>query len=124
MAKLISRLTNEIIIQNEKASVKELVEWTAYQRHRLDHIDLKGVDLSCAIFRQCYFCHGFLREVDFRGTDLRDTRFEDTNLVLVDFRGANIKGANFQGAILNGAKFTESQVEDLLQCLGVTIQRR
>jgi hypothetical protein len=105
MIKILNRYTEEVIIQGEHETIKELIEANFAA-------DLREADLSGA----------YLRDSDLRDSDLWDSDLRGSNLRDADLRGSNLRDADLWGTDLGGAKILASQKDDLLSALGVVVE--
>ncbi len=100
-----NRYTNEIIIEGEANSIKELLEKN------------RGADLSGAGLRGAN-----LREANLCGADLSGAELRGANLREANLCGADLCGADLREADLYGAKIKITQKEELLKSLKIIIE--
>ncbi len=83
MTKITNRFTGNVIIEDEKLSLYELMEKAVEQGANLEGANLEGANL--------------------KGANLEGANLEGANLKGADLKGANLEGANLEGANLEGA---------------------
>ena len=99
-----NRYTDEIIVEMEAESIREVVE---KNRASLSGADLSWVDLSGA---KLY------------GADLSGADLSGAKLYGAELSGAKLSGADLSGAKLSGAKIKVTQKEELLKSLSIVIE--
>jgi uncharacterized protein YjbI with pentapeptide repeats len=106
MTKIINWKTNKIIIEDEKLSIKELVEKAVKEKISLQYAYLKGAYLGYAYLKGAYLGYADLEGAVLKGASLEGTNLED----------AYLKGAN-----LKYAKINQDQLIDLIKTLKIEI---
>ena len=94
-----NRYINKIIVEMEAENFKEVV---TKNKANLQGANLQGANLQ--------------------GADLQGANLQGANLRGVDLQEADLQGADLRGANLWRAKIKITQKEDLIKCLGVTIE--
>lgn len=82
----------------------------------LAHVDLRGLDLTGAVFDRCdlqsaNFTSADLRGASFKGANLRAAQFSDAKMPEVNLEGAAVGYADFTRAIMNGARLPDLNCE-------------
>jgi hypothetical protein len=87
--------------------LKRREEDSVPEKHRIQHLDLRGTDL---------------RGADLRGADLRRANLWGANLQDANFRGANLEGADLEDAYLQGAReLIQDQIEWTIGSIGTNL---
>ncbi len=121
MTKIINRITQKIIIEDQNLNIKKLLEKAAEQGISLQYALLEGSNLKGADLRGADLEGANLRGANLRGADLEFANLYGANLKGADLRGVNLAGADLCGADLFTAKINQDQLIDLVKAQGLEI---
>ncbi|WP_341841202.1 pentapeptide repeat-containing protein [Chitinophaga caseinilytica] len=75
----------------------------------LDDHDFHALDLSDAVFEECYF-----HSTSWVGSNLQNTRFKNCSLKCADFRNTNLTNAAIQDCLVDSIAFNGAITKDFV----------
>ena len=108
--KILNKYTEEVIVEKDVDTLKELIEYAVKNKISLTGADLTGANLFRADLTGANLINADLTGADLRGADLTGANLFRANLFRADLRGADLRGADLN-CIFYRTKVNKEQKE-------------